>query len=143
MKWLFGTVMENPQQEEPVAPTRKLSFEYNGSDLYDSFEFKQMTHQLNKAIQTPNASSPSYQEMKHQLNKAIQGSNASSPAYIFHLNSPIYRRQLNLLYRESTRTPRRISGPQVPDKRARGRGTREKGFVMRMWVKVKKGLFGK
>ncbi|KAJ1421835.1 hypothetical protein SESBI_13473 [Sesbania bispinosa] len=140
--------MENLEKEEVVASTRKLNFQYNGSDLYDSFEFKQMTIQLNEAIQTPNASSPASQEMKHKLNKAIQGSNASSPAYVFHLNSPFYRRQLNRIYRESNRTPRRISGPQVQDKQACRRGTREKGvtekgFVTRLWLKVKRGLFGK
>ncbi|MED6206036.1 hypothetical protein PIB30_023253 [Stylosanthes scabra] len=128
--------MKNHQGEEepPVAPTRRLNLQYNGSELYDSFEWRQMTHQLNKAIHNLNAD---------PTNKVIQGVSASSPAYIFNLNSPLYRHQLNFLYRESTKTPRRISGPQVPEKRACGRGTRIESFVTRFWVKVKRGLFGK
>ncbi|ESW27245.1 hypothetical protein PHAVU_003G185900 [Phaseolus vulgaris] len=135
--------MENLEKEEAeTTPTRRLNIEYNGSDLYDSFEFKQMTLQLNKAIQTSKASSPTYQEMAHKLNKAIQGSNASSPSYVFHINSPFYRRHLKRIYKQNTKTPRRISSPKVPDKRACTRGPREKGFVTRLWFKVK-GLLGK
>nr|KYP55460.1 hypothetical protein KK1_001672 [Cajanus cajan] len=103
-----------------------------------------MTLQLNEAIQTSKASSPTYQEMKHRhkLNRVIQGSNGSSPSLVFHLNSPFYRRHLKRIYRQSTRAPRRISSPKLPDKRACERGTREKGFVTRLWLKVK-GLLGK
>ncbi|KAK7330307.1 hypothetical protein VNO77_24497 [Canavalia gladiata] len=135
--------MEKLEKKEAVAPTRKLNFQYNGSDLYDSFELKQMSFQLNEAIQISKASSPVYQEMTHKLNKAIKGSNASSPGYVFHLNSPFYRRHLNRIYKQSTKTPRRISSPQVPDRRERRRETREKGFVARLWFKVKRGLLGK
>ncbi|KAK7292178.1 hypothetical protein RIF29_07934 [Crotalaria pallida] len=125
--------MENLEHQGPVTPTRRPNFQYNGSDLYDSFEFRQMTQQLNKAIQTSNASSPA-----HHLNKAIRGSNASSPFYVFQLNSPFYQRQLNRIYREnSTPPPRRILGPRAPDKQACGIGTTEKGFVTRVWLKVK------
>ncbi|KAG4932561.1 hypothetical protein AAZX31_17G074900 [Glycine max] len=136
--------MENLEKEEAVTPTRRLNIEYNGSDLYDSFEFKQMTLQLNEAIQTSKESSPAYREMthRHKLKKAIQGSNGSSPSLVFHLNSPFYRRHLKRLYKESTKAPRRISSPQVPDKPTCVRGTREKGFVTRLWLKVK-GLLGK
>lgn len=134
--------MENLEHEEPVTPTKRLKFQYNGSDLYDSFEFREMTQQLNKAIQTSNASSPAYKEMTHQLNKAIKGSNASSPAYATHLNSRLYQRQLNRIYKENSKTPRRVLGPQVPDERACGGGTREQGFVSRLWLKVK-GLLRK
>ncbi|KAL2322096.1 hypothetical protein Fmac_026475 [Flemingia macrophylla] len=137
--------MEKKQEkEEAVTPTRRLNIEYHGSDLYDSFEFKQMTLQLNEAIQTSKASSPTYQEMKHRhkLNKAIQGFNGSSPSLVFHLNSPFYRRHLKRIYRESKKAPRRISSPKLPEKGACERGTREKGFVRRMWLKVK-GLLGK
>ncbi|CAJ1944171.1 unnamed protein product [Sphenostylis stenocarpa] len=137
--------MENIDKEEAVTTTttaRRINIEYNGSDLYDSFEFKQMILQLNEAIQTSKASSPTYQEMAHKLNKAIQGSNASSPAYVFHINSPFYRRHLKRIYKQNTKTPRRISSPKVPDKRACTGGTRERGFVSRLWLKVK-GLLGK
>ncbi|KAK7265846.1 hypothetical protein RJT34_33470 [Clitoria ternatea] len=138
-----SSFMENPKKEEAVAPTRRPNFQYNGSDLYDSFEFKQMTLQLNEAIQTWKGSSPSYQEMTQKVNKVIQGSNASSPAYVFHLNSPFYRRHLNRIYRESTKTPRRISSPQLTDKRACRREIKEQSFVTRLWLKVKRGLLGK
>lgn len=126
-----------------MAPTGRPNFQYNGSDLYDSYEFRQMAIQLNEAIQNSNASSPASQVMTHKLNKAIQGSSASSPAYVFHLNSPLYRHHLNRMYKESNKASRRISGPQAPDKQACGRGTREKGFVTQLWMKVKKGLLGK
>jgi hypothetical protein len=136
--------MKNQEKENDVVePTRRHNFQYNGSDLYDSFEFKQMTIQLNQAIENSNASSPACQEMKHKLNKAIHGSNALSPAYVFHLNSPFYRHHLNSIYKQSNKTPRRISCPQVEDRQACGRGTGEKGFVTRLWLKVKKGLLWK
>ncbi|CAI8610110.1 unnamed protein product [Vicia faba] len=186
--------MKNQEKENVmVEPTRRHNFQYNGSDLYDSFEFKQMTIQLNKAIENssasspacqemnhklnktiygsgasspelydsfefefkpttiqPNkafenssASSPACQEMKHKLNKTIHGSGTSSPAYAFHLNSPFYRHHLNRIYKESNKTPRMISCPRVEDKQASGRGIREKGFVTRLWLKVKKGLLWK
>ena len=136
--------MKNPEKEDDVVePTRRHNFQYNGSDLYDSFEFKQMTIQLNEAIEKSNASSPACQEMKHKLNKAVSGSSASSPAYVFHLNSPFYRHQLNRIYKKSNKKPRRISCPQVADKQACASGTREKGFVTRLWLKVKKGLLWK
>ncbi|KAG5027944.1 hypothetical protein JHK85_011895 [Glycine max] len=73
---------------------------------------------------------------RHKLKKAIQGSNGSSPSLVFHLNSPIYRRHLKRLYKESTKAPRRIFSPPVPDKPACVRGIREKGFVTRLWLKV-------
>lgn len=123
-----------------MEPTRRHNFQYNGSDLYDSFEFKQMTIQLNKAFENSSASSPACQEMKHKLNKTIHSSGASSPAYVFHLNSPFYRHHLNRIYKESNKTPRVISCPRVADKQASGRGIRVKGFVTRLWLKVKKGL---
>lgn len=141
-----SSLMENIEKKKAVDSTQRLNFQYNGSDLYDSFEFKQITIQLNEAIQTSNASSPASQEMTHKLNKFIRGSSASSPARPFHLNSPFYRHHLNRIYKESSKTPRRISGPQpqeVPDKRTCRRGAREKGFVTCLWMRVKKSLFGK
>ncbi|WJX95581.1 hypothetical protein P8452_76883 [Trifolium repens] len=49
----------------------------------------------------------------------------------------------DFIYKQSNKTPRRISCPQVEDKQACGRGTGEKGFVTRLWLKVKKGLLWK
>lgn len=135
--------MENTEKEVTATPTERFNIQYNGSELYDSFEFREMTHQLSKALQ---ASSPSYYQemMKHHMQqKGIHGSNASSPAYIFHLNSPAYRRRLNQIYKESAKTPRRISGQKVADKGAADkRGTRVKGFVARLWMKVRQSLLG-
>ncbi|KAK7388885.1 hypothetical protein VNO78_23712 [Psophocarpus tetragonolobus] len=136
--------MESLEKEEAVTPKGRLNIEYNGSDLYDSFEFKQMTLQLNKAIQTSKESSPTYKEMRHRhkLAKANQGPNGSSPSHMFHLSSSFYQHHMKRIYRENTKTPRRISSTKVPEKRERTGGTREKGFVTRLWLKVK-GLLGK
>jgi len=109
-----------------VSPINKLTLQHEGSTLYDSFELRAMTR---------------------QLNKAIHGSNVSSPPYIRHLNSPLYRLQLDRIYREGAKTPRRISCPQstnaVVDKRTGGMkysGVDTGGFIMRLWKKVKQGL---
>lgn len=138
----LNSSMEIAEKEVRTTPTGKINIQYNGSDLYDSFEFREMTHQLNNAMQI--SPSPAYQEMrkKYQMNKAIQGPNAMSPSYLFHLNSPLYRHRLNRIFKESARTPRRISGQKAADKGAGRRGTRVKGFVARLWMKVKQGLMG-
>ena len=83
-----------------------------------------------------------FEKKTTDVNKAIQSSNASSPSYVFHINSPFYRRHLKRIYKQNTKTPRKISSPKVPDKRACTQRAREKGFVTRLWLKVK-GLLGK
>lgn len=128
--------MKSQEKEDVVEPAKRYNFQYNGSDLYDSFEFKQMIIQLNKAIENSNASSSASQQMKHK-HKAILGSSASSPAYAF------YRHRLNRIYKESNKTPRRISCPQVADKQACEIDASEKGFVTGLWLKVKRGLLWK
>lgn len=107
-------------------PINKLTPQHEGSTLYDLFELRAMTRQLNKAIHGSNVSSP--------------------PPYIRHLNSPVYRLGLDRIYRESTKTPRRIScspsANAVIDKRMGMKHTRVDtgGFVTRLWKKVKQGL---
>ncbi|KAI4335922.1 hypothetical protein L6164_014518 [Bauhinia variegata] len=113
--------MDIPEKDQPVARTGKINLKYDGSDLYDSFELREITY---------------------QLNKAIQGSNASSPSYPLNLNSPFYRHQLNRIYREGAKTTKRISHQQIPDKSACRSGTAVAGFATRLWMKVKQGLQG-
>lgn len=103
-----------------------LSPKHDGSTLYDSFELRAITH---------------------QLNKAIQASNVSSPPYLCHLkNSPCYRQQLGRIYKENAKTSRRASSSlpacAVLDKRMSMADTNEGsgGFVTRLWKKVKQGL---
>lgn len=104
----------------------KVSPKHDGSTLYDSFELRAITH---------------------QLNKAIQASNVSSPPYLCHLkNSPFYRQQLGHIYKKNAKTSRRASSSlpacAVHDKRMSMADTNEGsgGFVTRLWKKVKQGL---
>ena len=107
-------------------PINRLTPQHEGSTLYDSFELRAMTQQLNKAIHGSNVSLP--------------------PPYIHHLNSPLYRLGLDRIYRESMKTPRRIScspsANAVVDKRMGMKHTKVDtgGFVARLWKKVKQGL---
>ncbi|KAI9117145.1 hypothetical protein K1719_011311 [Acacia pycnantha] len=132
--------METPEKEvgATTSPTRRINIQFNGSDLYDSYEFRQMTHQLNMVMQA--SSSPAY--VRDKMKKVVEGSNAASPSYLFRLNSPLYRHQMNRIYRESARTPRKISGQKAADKGPCRRRTRVKGFVARLWMKVKQGFLG-
>ncbi|KAM3751310.1 hypothetical protein ACB098_04G099300 [Castanea mollissima] len=104
----------------------KLSYTHDGSTLYDSFELRAITH---------------------QLNKAIQASNVSSPPYLCHLkNSPFYRQQLGHIYKENAQTSQRASSSlpahAVLDKRMSMAETNKGsgGFVTQLWKKVKQGL---
>ncbi|KAJ7956450.1 putative ATP-binding cassette sub-family D member 4 [Quillaja saponaria] len=111
--------VEIPEKAQPVSPIVKINIQHNGSELYDSFELRAMTH---------------------QLNKAIHGSRASSPAY---LKSPIYQHHLDRLYRGNAKSPRRILYSQ--NKKECEKGTREstRGFMSQLWMKVKQGLLRK
>lgn len=127
------TSMELPEEKQLslTPPTHahfsinKLTLQHEGSTLYDSFELRAMTR---------------------QLNKAIHGSNLPSPPYIRHLNSPLYRLRLDRIYKESAKTPRRISCSQSTDavvnKRTGMKYTTVDtgGFVTRLWKKVKQGF---
>ncbi|KAL6318685.1 hypothetical protein AAG906_001158 [Vitis piasezkii] len=102
-------------------PIWRLSPWHNGSTLYDSYELKAVTHQLNKAIQQASTA-------------------ASSSPYVSHLKSPFCRQRLDSIYKQATKTQRRISGGQAPHDRNPSAG-RARGFVTRLWKKLKQGLF--
>ncbi|KAM0982755.1 hypothetical protein ACFX2I_015602 [Malus domestica] len=123
-------VTATPAHPRMISPVWRLSPSHNGSTLYDSYEFRAVTHQLNKAILASKAS--------------------SSPLYMYCFNSPLYRQGLSRIAKESAKTPKRaITGDQKPpscatagDQKpsARPAGAVTKGFVARAWRKVKQGF---
>ncbi|KAG2679405.1 hypothetical protein I3760_11G049100 [Carya illinoinensis] len=94
----------------------------DNNTLYDSFELRAMTH---------------------QLNKAIQGSNVSSPPYMFHLKSHFCRKNLARIYKKGAKSSQLISYSPSTHARTRtmsnGAGTIG-GFVSRWWKKIKRGF---
>ncbi|EXC33550.1 hypothetical protein L484_006115 [Morus notabilis] len=106
-----------------MSPICRLSPNYKGSALYDSYEL---------------------QAVVHQLNKAIQGSKAFSP---IGLKSPFYRKHLNRVNREN-KSPRRLtcsafsSATTLDDNKKGNRGAWviTRVVVTRLWMKVKQGF---
>lgn len=115
----------NHVESQAMSPVLRFSPKYNGSTLYDSYEFQAVTE---------------------QLNKAIQGSKMFSSPYLCSLTSPFYRQRLDRLYRESIKKPKRISHPRIShtahdDKPSqKGAGEVAKGVVTWLWKKVKHGF---
>lgn len=106
-----------------ASPIWRLSPRHNGSTLYDSFELRAVTQQLNRAIQGSKAS--------------------SSPHYMHCFNSPFYREGLDRIRKASIKTPKRILCSQVSCATTRDRKPSTgstKGFVSRAWNKVKEGF---
>lgn len=94
----------------------------NRSTLYDSYELRALTRQLNKAIQGPHASSPPY--------------------YVHRLKSPVYRRCLKSMHKESVKSPRRIASSKFghPAKlEQKPRADASRGLVTRLWKKIRQG----
>lgn len=124
-------VEEEPQMAHPthvplqtLKPIIRLSPRHNGSTLLDSFEIRAVTN---------------------QLNKAIQGVNASSPTFTSFMKSPFYSRHLSSIYKENPKTPKRITCSKfgrvhIPSSSTTGTGQASRGFVSRLWQKVKRGL---
>ncbi|PQQ20478.1 hypothetical protein Pyn_22277 [Prunus yedoensis var. nudiflora] len=70
----LATFLEIPIEKDPqrmitathdrpphtLSPIWRLSPRHNGSTLYDSYELRAVTHQLNKAIQLPKHRRPPY-----------------------------------------------------------------------------------
>lgn len=116
---------QNNGQSEAMSPALRFSPKYNGSILYDSYELRAVTK---------------------QINKAIQGSKVFSPRYLCSLRSPFYRQQLNRIYKESTNTPKRILCPRdsckTLDNQPSNKGAMgiTRGVVTWMWKKVKHGF---
>ncbi|KAH6807743.1 Avr9/Cf-9 rapidly elicited protein [Perilla frutescens var. frutescens] len=99
----------------------KLSPKHNGSNLLDSYELQAITR---------------------QLNHAIRASNSPSTPRSFHLKSPFYLHRLDRIYKQNSKTSKKISTSKknggVSESRTEAKGTR--GFVLRLWNKVKCGL---
>ncbi|CAK9147993.1 unnamed protein product [Ilex paraguariensis] len=123
-----GSFINNPTEKPPGrAPTTfvlspmTLSSSHNGSNLYDSYELQAVTK---------------------QLNRAMQGTNGSLSPYSFYLKSPFYRHRLDRIYRDNTKTHKRIScsglDNRALDSKAYARGM--KGFGVWLWKKVKRGF---
>lgn len=103
-------------------PIWRISPRPNSSTLFDSHELQAVTHQLNKAMQ----------------------GTTGSPTYMNYIKSPFYRRRLGQIYKENAKTPKKIVCSQVPfgnlDRMVNTRAA-TRGFVARLWKKVKQGLF--
>ncbi|EEF47791.1 conserved hypothetical protein [Ricinus communis] len=108
-----------------LKPTYRLTPRHNGSTLYDSYEFRAVTE---------------------QLNKAMQSLNSSSPTFMSYLKSPFYSHRLDSIYKENSETQKRIMCSRInqrySDKKASRKGSRvmSGGFASRLWKKIKEGL---
>lgn len=107
---------------QPLTPIWRLSPCNSGSTLYDSYELRAVSH---------------------QLNRALQGSQAPPSLYFHPSNSPFhnpYRRCLDHMYRENAKTPKRITGSQLVgetvDAKPSSQSTR--GFIPQLWKKLKR-----
>ncbi|KAG8388741.1 hypothetical protein BUALT_Bualt02G0156800 [Buddleja alternifolia] len=104
-----------------LSPIWKLSPKHNTSNLLDSYELQAITKQLNRAI------------------RASKG--LSSPRSGFYLKSPFSLNRVNRIYKENTKTCKKISCSKQNGGESTNvnvKGTR--GFVLRLWKKVKQGL---
>ncbi|GMJ05795.1 hypothetical protein HRI_004248700 [Hibiscus trionum] len=99
-------------------PVTKLSPQNNGSNLYDSYELRAVTY---------------------QLNRAMQRSSGSSPAYLCYLKSPFYSQCLS---RGNTKRVLCSHLTCATINRNAGNRTKEatSGFAAKLWNKVKQGL---
>ncbi|XVF54408.1 hypothetical protein PTKIN_Ptkin05aG0178000 [Pterospermum kingtungense] len=107
-------------------PNTRLSPRKNGSTLYDSYELRAVTY---------------------QLNRAMHRSSGSSPAYLCYLkSSPFYSQCLDRVNRENSTAPKRVLCSHLTcatiNRNASSRRTKEvtRGFAARLWNKVKQGL---
>lgn len=118
------TSTDSPAEKQlsmTLNPIWRISPRPNGSTLFDSYELQAVTHQLNKAMQ----------------------GTTGSPTYINYIKSPFYRQRLGQIYKENAKTPKKIVCSQAPfsdiDRKVNMRAS-TRGFVARLWKKVKKGL---
>ncbi|KAL1541670.1 Avr9/Cf-9 rapidly elicited protein [Salvia divinorum] len=116
----MGLNSPNHPRRRP-SPVWKLSPKQHGSNLLDSYELQAITRQLNHAIRV---------------------SNGSSTPRSFHLKSPFYLHRLDQIYKENSKISKKISSTNKSGRASRSRteakGTR--GFVLRLWNKVKCSL---
>lgn len=106
-------------------PISRLSPWNNGSTLYDSFELRAVTFQLNRAMQRPSG---------------------SSPAYLCYLKSPFHSQCLDRVNRENPKATKKVLCSHLTcatiNRNASNRRTKEvtRGFAAKLWNKVKQGL---
>ncbi|WCJ35872.1 hypothetical protein M5689_017099 [Euphorbia peplus] len=96
----------------------RLSPQHNGSTLYDSYELRAVTD---------------------QLNRAMQNLNSTSPSFMTYLKSPFYGRRLNRIYKENGKTQKLLfkDCSHICDGE---RTNKIGGLIRRLWKKVKRGL---
>lgn len=104
-----------------VTPIWRLSPRHGGSTLYDSYELRAVTQ---------------------QLNRAIQGSQAS-PSIKCPANSPFYypyRRCLDRVRKENAKTPKRVTASRLVGEthNVKECGRSARGLIPRVWKKLKR-----
>ncbi|KAL8514469.1 hypothetical protein ACS0TY_013545 [Phlomoides rotata] len=107
--------------DSPNHPASRLSPKHNSSNLLDSYELEAVTK---------------------QINRAILASNGLSTPRLLQLKSPFYLHRLDKIYKENSKTPKKIlsskKNGRVNEGTIEGKGTR--GFMVRLWKKVKQGF---
>lgn len=109
---------------QTLKPIFRVSPHVSGSTLYDSYELRAVTN---------------------QLNQAMQGCNGSQNLLSF-LKSPFYSQRFDRIYRQNSKSPKGITYPKLAhvsfDRKASTNGTKSasRSLVSRLWQKVKKGL---
>ncbi|WRX17039.1 hypothetical protein QQP08_009526 [Theobroma cacao] len=110
---------------QTLNPISRLSPRNNGSTLYDSYELRAVTY---------------------QLNKAMHRSTGSSPAHLCYLMSPFYSRRLDRVNTQNSRAPKKVVCSHLTcatvNRNASNKRTRDvtRGFAAKLWNKVKQGL---
>ncbi|XWS37290.1 hypothetical protein CRYUN_Cryun19dG0030400 [Craigia yunnanensis] len=115
----------NYSRLQTLNPISRLSPRNNGSNLYDSYELRAVTN---------------------QLNRAMQRSSGSSPAYLCYLKSPFYSQCLDRINRENSRAPKKVlcshlTCATINRNASNRRKEVTRGFAAKLWNKVKQGLF--
>ncbi|KAI3736857.1 hypothetical protein L2E82_26844 [Cichorium intybus] len=102
-----------PEMEKPPSTNIMISPTTPVSNLYDSYEFRAISK---------------------QLNRAIKGSNSPLSPYSFYLKSatPFYQKQVRRICGTTASTTKK----RVPCLKTQD-SPRPKGFVSRLWAKVK------
>ncbi|KAJ6977308.1 hypothetical protein NC653_029269 [Populus alba x Populus x berolinensis] len=109
---------------QTLKPILRGSPHVSGSILYDSYELRAVTNQLNQAMQGYNG----------------------SPNLLSFLKSPLYSQRLHRIYRQNSKSPKGITYPKLAhvsfDRKASSTCTKSASgsLVSRLWQKVKKGL---
>ncbi|KAI5569006.1 hypothetical protein POPTR_012G066250v4 [Populus trichocarpa] len=109
---------------QTLKPIFRVSPHGSGSTLYDSYELRAVTNQLNQAMQGYNG----------------------APNLLSFLKSPFYSQRLDRTYRQNSKSPKGITYPKLAhvsfDRKASTTGTKSASgsLVSRLWQKVRKEL---